>query len=89
MQKFEKKGIIQIILRLNKNREISKYGLLKKLNLSKQTFQNGIECLANLNIIISKENVGPRNKTNLSLSPLGEKIASKLIEIRYELKITD
>lgn len=84
---LEKKGTIRILLILfeNQDKNYSKYELEKVSNLSKNTLDKRIKLLKNLKLVIDVEKVGPRERTEINLTSLGNEIANLLVQIKEKI----
>ena len=84
---FEKKGIIRILLILHENHDqpYSKYELEKISKLSKRTVDHRLKVLKNLNLVEETQQVGPRARTEINLTPHGKEIAELFENIQNKL----
>jgi len=88
MEFFEKKGVVKILLELYQDQEkpYSKYELEKKTNLSKKTLYKRLDQLLERGLITEEADIGPRNRTDISLTEKGLKVSSHLQKIHESLR---
>ena len=86
---LEKKGTIRILLLLLENQDnlYSKYELEKFSKLSNLTLIDRLKDLKEVKLVEETQDVGPRARTEINLTPLGREIAELLAKINEKMNI--
>lgn len=83
------KGNIEVLKILYKNpiKRFSLYELNKKTKICRNTLRVRIQYLESENLLKIEKDIGPRNKTLISLTPLGKEISSHIIDILKRIQM--